>query len=1108
MTQTEIPRVNIEDLLREQLAPTLRRERWLRRWQAYGVCAAAAVTAAVALQVVQERFLWDARAPWLLLLLAVAALGVKVHRHLRRRTPDLHAVALQIERRQPELRAVLLTAVAQQQAAAAGRLGYLQEQVMAAALRQAAPEVWARAVSSRALWGTGAGVAAMAAIFVYLQVGALAPGWSRSFLPDQYGPTVTPGDTEVERGTNVLILARFGKTVPSRATLVVRASGKSAESIVLTKNLDDPVFGGLTPPIADDRVDYVIEYAGERTRRFRITSYDLPDLESVDARIAYPGQAEDKAIKDVHHLSVVKGARVTLTFTLNKPVADARLVAGDAALSVAPAGQRADVRVVTLTPDKTQRYELVLVDDKGRKNRLPPTLTIEVHDNLPPQITVTFPGRDVRPSPIEEVSLEAKVIDDVGLSAYGISYRLNDADKEIRLGGRVASSREQEVRHVLALETLGAKPDDVLSYHFWAEDVGSDGKTRRISSDLYFAEVRPFEEIYREGAASQGASDPSSQPPSPPGDANDLIERQRDVMNATWKVQREADLGTDVWQDVATVAKGQDDTKVAAEAGRENVSGARASSALESAIKKMGVASAHLARAAKDHASAEFSPALAAEQDAFAALLKLRPREHSVTRGRPPGARGGGQGQAQRQAELQGLELKQEESRYEAQQEATAENTAAAEDRQIVSRLKELARRQKSMSEKIKELQVALQEAKKKEQQDELQHQLKRLREEQQALAGDMDELLARMNSPENRARTGEAQAQVERSRARAQEVADALTRGETPRALGASTRAERELGQLRDTLQRKVSDGFAREIREARDQAQKLEDDQRKLSEQVASSTDKTNPDDNRRLANATRGQQKGTAALLEKMRVLSESAEASAPLLSRKLYDALRRARTGNVERALETSSDLLDRNMPGQAQPLGEQARKGLGELRQGVEDAAKGVLGDETEALRLAKNEIDGLLNEVQKERAQGPAQGPQGQRQGQAAGGANAGRGLAQEGPITGEGFRAWTDRLRDVEELLGDARLRTDAGRIRDSARALRAEFKRHALSPQGPALDLQLIAPLVELRDNVSDDLRRAQPADKVTPIDRDPVPARFSDLVRRYYKSLADGK
>ena len=52
------------------------------------------------------------------------------------------------------------------------------------------------------------------------------------------------------------------------------------------------------------------------------------------------------------------------------------------------------------------------------------------------------------------------------------------------------------------------------------------------------------------------------------------------------------------------------------------------------------------------------------------------------------------------------------------------------------------------------------------------------------------------------------------------------------------------------------------------------------------------------------------------------------------------------------------------------------------------------------------------------------------------------------GPITGEGFRQWSDRMRDVEELLDDPELRAEAARIRDRVRGAREEFKRHSKEP------------------------------------------------------------
>jgi hypothetical protein len=93
-----------------------------------------------------------------------------------------------------------------------------------------------------------------------------------------------------------------------------------------------------------------------------------------------------------------------------------------------------------------------------------------------------------------------------------------------------------------------------------------------------------------------------------------------------------------------------------------------------------------------------------------------------------------------------------------------------------------------------------------------------------------------------------------------------------------------------------------------------------------------------------------------------------------------------------------------------------------------------------------------------------------------------------------------------VQELLGDPTLRTDAARVLDRARALRTAARRHAEAPQWSVLETEIVRPLDELRDRVNEELRRVAPdKDKLAPIDRDPVPSRYSELVRRYYKSLA---
>jgi hypothetical protein len=112
------------------------------------------------------------------------------------------------------------------------------------------------------------------------------------------------------------------------------------------------------------------------------------------------------------------------------------------------------------------------------------------------------------------------------------------------------------------------------------------------------------------------------------------------------------------------------------------------------------------------------------------------------------------------------------------------------------------------------------------------------------------------------------------------------------------------------------------------------------------------------------------------------------------------------------------------------------------------------------------------------------------------------------GPLTGENFRDWSDRLRDVEEMVGDPQLRAKAAAIRDRARAIRAEFDRHSKRPNWDLVQETIGQPLAELRDQVTQELMRRESPEALVPIDREPVPPQYSDQVRRYYERLGSGK
>jgi len=115
------------------------------------------------------------------------------------------------------------------------------------------------------------------------------------------------------------------------------------------------------------------------------------------------------------------------------------------------------------------------------------------------------------------------------------------------------------------------------------------------------------------------------------------------------------------------------------------------------------------------------------------------------------------------------------------------------------------------------------------------------------------------------------------------------------------------------------------------------------------------------------------------------------------------------------------------------------------------------------------------------------------------------RGGEQAGPITSErGFADFSDRLRDVEEMVDSSALRNQLQSVRERVRAERVEFKRHSLEPKWDLVRMQVMKPLVEVRQRIEEELAKRDNREAMVPIDRDPVPGRFSELVRKYYENL----
>jgi hypothetical protein len=460
--------------------------------------------------------------------------------------------------------------------------------------------------------------------------------------------------------------------------------------------------------------------------------------------------------------------------------------------------------------------------------------------------------------------------------------------------------------------------------------------------------------------------------------------------------------------------------------------------------------------------------ALIHEQAAYQALLRLQSRETSVARRNRKQGGGGGGGGNQRQ--LDQLELEQSENRYETQRVARSpQNQERREQLAVMNRLQELARRQQDLNERLREVQASLQEAKTEAEREEAARRLRRLEEEQRQMLADADEIRQRMDRAENQASLANQRQQLEETRDQLRQAADAAAGGSVAQALASGSRAQRQLQEMRDELRRQNAGEFAEELRTMRGEARSLAQQQEEATRQLerlaqggAAGTRKTlsGAGDRQELLDQLEGQKEQLNRLVERASRLSEQAENSEPLLSRQLYDSLRKVSQDDAKavrdardallsggalsrdlnerlqraqereeggRAVDVTRELLRDGLLGEARQAGERSRGLVDELRRGVERAAERVLGDDAEQLKLARSELDALADQLQRELATAgaPGSGRPGEER-QAAAGTPGG-----ERPAGTEGSAPDQERPARVRLLAKVAGTRAPPGRTR-----------------------------------------------------------------------------
>ena len=199
----------------------------------------------------------------------------------------------------------------------------------------------------------------------------------------------------------------------------------------------------------------------------------------------------------------------------------------------------ADGNVLTTTvavrEDGKYNVELLCID--GFNNEIPIAYAIKAMPDAPPKVVIKEPGRDVKVTKLEEVKIVAEATDDYGVEKLNLMYRVGAGElKEIVLestGEPISADANLELgKHLRSgtytfyLEEFDIEPGEVISYYAHAVDNNTLTGPGEASSEIYFIEVKPFNQRLEEGQPTEGAM---------PNPFLALIVSQKEIIRETWK---------------------------------------------------------------------------------------------------------------------------------------------------------------------------------------------------------------------------------------------------------------------------------------------------------------------------------------------------------------------------------------------------------------------------------------------------------------------------------------------------------------------------------------------------------------------------------------------
>ena len=744
---------------------------------------------------------------------------------------------------------------------------------------------------------------------------------SLTLFPARVALQVTPGNQRVKAGTPLAIEARLvGNRAPVAAQLQV-ASGADWRAASMTTK--EPGAFSASLDAVWTSFKYRIVAGAVVSPVYEITVVRPPRVVRIDVDYTYPAglNLPPRSESDSGDIYAPAGTDVRLHVTTDQAAASGQMSLASGA-SVPLTEEKPDTWSASLKIAQDNSYRVSLTDRGGLSSPGDTEYFIRLLEDRPPDVRLTKPASDRAVTRLEEVEIEAQAEDDFGIDRLDFVYSVRGEDEKTVPLKIPRNQTTVTGRHMLYLEDLDVMPGDFVSYYVRARDLTRGTRPSEARSDIFFLEIKPYEQQFAVAQSQTAAAGGGGR-----GSLDDLVAAQKEVIVATWKIDRRAQTlkGARSEQDVRSIARAESELKTRVEqasssfrestmrdprrrapqrgrGGPPSPEPLKAGQTLPEEDEMTAAADA-MARAVTSLDALNTGDARGPEMEALTHLLRAQAdvKKRDVVRQQA----GSGAGSNRSNYDLSTLfdkELqKQQQTNYEtrssAEERKDAEQSALDKVRELAKRQDELVRRQQELARNRPQLSA-----------EELKRELEKLTREQSELRQKAEDLARQMEQPQKGSRGSAGSAGSESSAGsenskRMRDVSDAMRsatndlRRQDPREPGdpsaAAGRALDALRNLERQMQSNQPDDRRRAAGDMQLEARQLADAQRQVASELGKAA--TGPGDKdaiRRLAGEEERLADRARRLQESLKKMGPAAEAGRDLEKQRVADRMQKS------------------------------------------------------------------------------------------------------------------------------------------------------------------------------------------------------------------------